>query len=189
MNTTLVGVLIGGSLTLVGGVVGQAASHLFAVRREREGRREARRAVLVDMRLKAILDLQDALGSTYTEVLTRPTLNSDEALEKHRLNIASRLAAFQAPSVRIRDEETEQLIQSFKKTVIDAEQSYDEEDPDKGDRIVQALSQFCQRAMNRTGELLDEQRRGLDSPADRKGTRTTRHSSEPGAAQSGVADR
>src|SRR5947208_3646005 len=101
MSSQLVGVLIGGGMTLIAGLLGQGASHAFTLRREREGRREARLNNLADVRVKAILDLQQLAGEACAEAVTRPALTAEQELTQHHTRLVSRMIGLAVPRARI----------------------------------------------------------------------------------------
>jgi hypothetical protein len=161
VSTALVGVLIGGGLTLLGGLLGQAAAHAFAVRRDRESRLELRRTTLADVRLNALLDLQDAAATVYADAAMRPTISLEDDLREHQTRLLVGIAKLAVPRSRIDDRSTAELVGSFVAHAIDACAAYDDERHEDGDKLRSALKTELDNLIARTAGLLDAERAAL----------------------------
>lgn len=158
MTSPLVGVLVGGGLTLVGGVVGQATSHAFTLRRDRESRREARLTNLADVRLKAILDLQELAGSACAEAINRPALTSRQELAEHHARLVSMMVGLAVPRARIDDAQTHELSDAVLRRLTDVQSAYDARRHDEGERAVTALRRDLDALVERTQALIEIER-------------------------------
>jgi hypothetical protein len=161
VNSALVGVLIGGGLTLLGSLLGQTAAHAFALRRERESRREARRTILEDVRLRAILELQEIAANVYADSALRSTLNEDGDIRQHRARLVIEIAKLAVPRSRIGDRATAQLIDSFIGHAITSGEAYDAGDYQRSDDATRMLKADLEALVVRTAHLLDAEQETL----------------------------
>jgi hypothetical protein len=162
VSSQLLGVLIGGGITLTAGVVGQAASHTFTLRRERESRRAGRLTNLADIRVKAILDLQELAGEACSEAVTRPAITSNEALTQHRARLVSHMVQLAVPRARIDDGRTDELCEALIRRLREVSSAYDAGRGAEGDTAAAALRQALELLVARTKELLASERLRLE---------------------------
>ena len=122
--------------------------------------------MLGDVRLKAILELQEAATATYGEAAMRPALVADDELREHQARLVARLAAFTVPRSRILDPVTDELTDVFVNRLIDAGQAYEAGDRDRGEEATRALKSDVEALVARTGQLLAAERAALTNSSN-----------------------
>jgi hypothetical protein len=167
VSAQLVGVLIGGGITLIAGMLGQAASHALTLRRERESRRAARLTDLADVRIKAILELQQLAGEACADAVTRPSVTSEKDLTELHARIIARMVGLKVPTARINDTQTDTLSETLVSRLTEVNSAYDNRRPSDGAKALVVLPRDLDALIHRTRDLLEAERSKLETRSER----------------------